>query len=348
MNKNRNVGLDILRIFSMIMIISLHYLGHGSVLENVEFGTLNYWISYSLEALSIVAVNCYVLISAYFLIDKKFNIKKIIRMVLEVFVYSIGIYLILVLTKSIDFDKASLIKSVFPITTQKYWFISSYIALLFIYPFLNILIKGMDKKQHGLLLIILFVSNSIISLIPGVTIFGVLNGYSIVWFINLYLIAAYIKKYIKHYSSKNYLIVYIITTILLLLSTVLLYMVKTYILNYSSVNSINLLFSYNSFLVLFGSVSLFSLFLNMKIMVGEKITRIIAFFASSTLSVYLIHDNSSFRNVLWFDILDVKKYINTPYMWLHFLISILVIFVVCVLIDKVMRKTLFRILKKLD
>ena len=72
MNKlsSRNISLDILRILSMIFVVSLHYLGNGGGYYNIINGdvsliTLNYTISSLLESLSIVGVNCFVAIFTF-------------------------------------------------------------------------------------------------------------------------------------------------------------------------------------------------------------------------------------------------------------------------------------------
>ena len=64
--KNRNINIEILRIISMFMVIILHFLYHGHVLENLKFeiSIYNFLIIF-LETFSIVAVNIYILISAY-------------------------------------------------------------------------------------------------------------------------------------------------------------------------------------------------------------------------------------------------------------------------------------------
>lgn len=73
---NRNIGLDALRIISMMMVLALHYLGKGGLLERNTSEIYNV-IYLLLEALSIVAVNCFVLISGYFLCKSEFKLKKI-------------------------------------------------------------------------------------------------------------------------------------------------------------------------------------------------------------------------------------------------------------------------------
>jgi surface polysaccharide O-acyltransferase-like enzyme len=75
---NRNFGLELLRIISMLMIVTLHYLGHGNVLETVDIFSFNYYIAWFIQSLSYVSVNIFVLISGYFLVDKEFKSKNLI------------------------------------------------------------------------------------------------------------------------------------------------------------------------------------------------------------------------------------------------------------------------------
>lgn len=39
--KQRNIGLDLLRIIAMLMIVTLHYLGNGQFLLNEENGNFS-------------------------------------------------------------------------------------------------------------------------------------------------------------------------------------------------------------------------------------------------------------------------------------------------------------------
>ena len=64
--EKRNIGLDLLRILSMFMVLILHLLGKGGMLEKESNSQIYYLIYNFMEILCIVAVNCYVLISGYF------------------------------------------------------------------------------------------------------------------------------------------------------------------------------------------------------------------------------------------------------------------------------------------
>ena len=66
--KKRKIGFEYLRIVSMLIncnkIIFVLFTG---VLDNVKPFSINYYILWLLEAIGYVGVDCYVLISGYFL-----------------------------------------------------------------------------------------------------------------------------------------------------------------------------------------------------------------------------------------------------------------------------------------
>ena len=77
---NRNIGLDALRIISIIMVLTLHYLGKGGLLDRNNTSEIYNIIYLLLETLSIVAVKCFILISGYFLCKSEFKLKKFLKL----------------------------------------------------------------------------------------------------------------------------------------------------------------------------------------------------------------------------------------------------------------------------
>ena len=71
--KERNYGVDLLRIFSMLMVVTLHVLGKGDLLynKNLEIFSQKYNLLWILEIASFGAVNLYALISGYVSIKSK-------------------------------------------------------------------------------------------------------------------------------------------------------------------------------------------------------------------------------------------------------------------------------------
>ena len=73
----RNYGIDLLRIVSMIMIVTLHVLGKGGVLKNTVPLSYRYEVAWFLETASYCAVNCYAINSGYVAVKSKFKYSKI-------------------------------------------------------------------------------------------------------------------------------------------------------------------------------------------------------------------------------------------------------------------------------
>ena len=84
--KNRNYGIDLLRIITMFMIVNLHILYHGGILssEKLYFGSTKFNIVWIIEIVSYVAVNCYALISGFVGVNSKNKYSNIILLWLRV------------------------------------------------------------------------------------------------------------------------------------------------------------------------------------------------------------------------------------------------------------------------
>ena len=85
----RNYGIDFLRCFSMFMVVMLHILGHGGILNNATSGSLNYGVAWLLETMAYCAVNCYALISGFVGTKAKYRYTNIVMLWLQVVFYTI-------------------------------------------------------------------------------------------------------------------------------------------------------------------------------------------------------------------------------------------------------------------
>lgn len=328
--KERMSNLELLRIMAMLMIIALHYMGHGGALENTEHFKLNFIFSNIIESFSIFAVNVYVIISGYFLVESNLNYAKIIKVWLQVFFYSILVYIILVILKVIPFSTKLLMQCLFPLLTNQYWFASAYITLLLIVPFLNFMINALNKIQYRRLLIVSFVFNS---LSFGLPINKVITpgGNSLINFIFIYCIAAYIKKYGFFKLNKYiYLIGYICSALIIFLGRMF-----NYILNLRYADK---LLEYNFIFVVLGSICLFLFMkeINIKSVVVNRISKL-------TFGIYLIHDNNYIRSILYSSILKTQNYYKSTMFIPESILSIIMVFIVCSIIEYI-RQYIFKLL----
>ena len=337
--KQRSTNIELLRIISMLMILTLHYLGGGKVLENVRFGSANYFIMWTLEAVCFVSVNCYVLISGYFLVNSKFKLNKLILLWSEVFFYSIIIYFSLLATGIVHLSLKDLAFAMFPIITRKWWFASCYIALYILVPFLNIAAKAMSKTQMEALIIV----STIMLCLPHDT-FNVAGGYSLIWFIFLYFAAAYLRLHKPNFKYLNNKTHCFIMFIVFSLVVALIKFIKAFILIKLKGNEIMpfFLYSYNSIFILIASIMLFMFFLKVDIK-NKMLCKFINITASLTFGIYLIHAHFALRDKLWV-YLGSQKYLDSPLMIFHLTLCVLLVFTVCGIIEY-LRKLLFKGLK---
>ncbi|MGE5401320.1 MAG: acyltransferase [Bacteroidota bacterium] len=331
-NKTRDANIELLRIIAMLMIVALHYLAHGEGLVGNQPFSFNWTFAWALEAVCIVAVNCYVLISGYFLVTSQFKIKKLIRLWIQVLFYSITIYLVLIALGLEPFTIKHLAMACVPVLTNQYWFVTVYLALYIVSPFLNILIHALSRKQFQNLLIILF---TVLSLWPTVLPFGFsldkTNGLSIIQFIFLYFIASYIRLYWNHnIRSGYYLGTYILLTVIIAASKFILTLLGFRALS-------GMFFEFNSVTVILSSVMLFMYFRNVSIK-STVMKKIFCSVSALTFGVYLIHEDIFLRGILYKNVLHTDLYINTSNFIPVSIITITGIFTLCICIDYTRRQ----------
>lgn len=335
--KKRTSNIELLRIICMIMIVALHSLGFTGLLSTYRDFSFNSSVIWLLEAFCFVAVNCYVLISAYFMCDKKISLKKIVKIWTQVFFYSVILLLISILLGN-EVSKKEIIKCIFPFSTKNYWFPAVYLLLTLLSPILNILISKLKKGQFRYLLIINAIAFSIIPYAFQVSDnFDFGGGYGIVWFVNLYLVAGYLKKYVnKEKIKKRYCV---LTYLLCCISTYLIFIViqTTKIPFFSP----DFFYTYPFILVLIASISLFIIFINIDIK-NEKINKIILKLSSLTFGVYLIHEHPLIRTMLWE---NIGPYL-IDFSIIKLIVTISLVYIACSAIEA-LRQVLFTPLNRI-
>lgn len=340
--KRRSSNLELLRILSMFMIVVHHFAFHGTfdfkTITNTNQGAL--LATLILESFGKVGVAIFVLIGAYFLVEKSFSFKRVMNLVILTSFYSIIIYIILrVLKFGIPNDYLwTKIIFPYPIPTN-YWFVTSYIVMLLSMPMLNIVIRNINQRKHLYILLFLTVFIVVIpdlySYFPGkmdiwIGQFGATDA---TYFIYLYFIASYFRLYSSKLTRKweYWLILVVIGNILLFISYSLPSDATHNYLNYSQ-----LMIGQNSTVITMVAVSIFMLFVNINI--GK--VRCINYISASMFGVYLLHENSFLRPIIW-NYINNNRFTTFTSMIINGLKYSFLIFIICILIDIVFRRILF-------
>lgn len=190
MAKTRNSVLELYRILAMVAIVSYHYGVHGGVLGGADNGASEAFLT-AYSSMGKWGVDVFVLIGAYYMAKSTFRWRGLRSILVQVWSTSWIILLAALLWLPGGVDAKTTWHAFFPVSTKFYWFVTVYVMLIILSPFINILVKAMTRRQHGTLIAILFVAWSVLSLIPAVS----LGANSMTWFIALYLAAAYVARY---------------------------------------------------------------------------------------------------------------------------------------------------------
>lgn len=335
----REPNFEVMRTVAMFFIVVYHCLTHGvgdgygfSVHNPVTLS--NVLFSDFLLVFSSIAVNLYVMVSGYFLVDLSFKASRIVRTWTYACFYSVVITFLLMSLQVEPFSIVALGKSSFPISTDAYWFVTQYIGLLILSPFLALLVKQLSYKQYVWLLIGgAFMCLAIIPDFPLGKRFHVTHGNSVWSFAYLFLVAGFIKHHLKKLPMTWLLASALFVTLLTMGCEVFL--------GYHD-NAVSLLwFNYNG-LPFILSVLVFMMIRQMQIS-ESGLWKVLVKLAPYTFGVYLIHDHLMVRGWLWSSV-SLTSFCDQ---WIYPLVILglcCLIFVVAALIDGI-RKKLFAMLR---
>lgn len=343
--KTRTPNFELLRILAMHMIIGLHYLDKGNVLVNfVETSDTKSYLPWIFEAFFFCSVNVYILLTGYFMVEKDVHTKKVFTLWSQVLFYSLLLGAIAActgLTNPAEMDIYRLSYYIFPVVTEHYWFVTSYIILYLLLPFINPVLIKMEQKQmrNSLLLLvaILCISKTILPLSLAVD----KNGYDVLWFICLYLTGAYYKRFGFRYLSTKLsgLALYIVSSAGIFLCALVLKMI--YVKTGHLQDIVTYSYSYNHLLCYLAAIGLFVCFSKISIK-SEKLGKMIGALGGATFGVYLLHEHIDFRYV-WQQWLMTEAQANS--LWFPVLMagSILGVFAVCAVIELARQKVFQKI-----
>lgn len=331
MEHKRDHSLDLLRIICMMMVVCAHLITWDGLFADDAQALTPMWLAgNTMFAFTLPCVNCFVLISGYFLCTAKFKLKRLVSLWVQVVTYSVVIYLLVSLFhEGTAFSVSGLLMRIPVITLERYWFITAYVLMYAVSPFLNIAIHAMDKKTHALCCLVLIGIFSVLANLVYTSDFSNINGgYCFLWFCIMYIIAAYIRLYVptrvKH--QKWMFPSYILCALIICGEKFLAYLITPRI--FGSVMLEGLFYSYNSILAVPMAVSLFQGFRGLQIR-SPLCNKLIAFFAPLTLAAYLIHGHMSFADIL-LDAVGAKAYSDSILVFPYLVgATILIVFVSC-------------------
>lgn len=333
--RKRNPTYELLRIVAMYLIVINHY----AMFVPVDFSGHEYnnFFKYFLQTGGKFGVNLFILITGYFMCTAPFRVAKLFSLLARCFTYSVGCYLILSAIAN-TFSVTEFISSCFPVITNEYWFITAYVGVYLLCPYINHLFHVLDSMQRTKLTILLTV---MFSVIPTFTLQATWTS-NLVWLAYLYWVGAYIRMDLTEKIKKSRLLLPIGVALFIAIA------LSCVIIDYAS-HSIPVL-SYNighfrnmtSFPLLLSSILIFVWFGNISINGDSKYIPTILMFAKGAFAVCLIHENPYVKSLLWGEWISELSPTGIMYLPFAILFSALV-YMLCAVIDVFVSNLLGRI-----
>ena len=282
----RQSNIELLRFLSMLIIAIFHINGHA--LQSGVFLS-SQWVAYNLtHTLTITATSVFVLISGYWGIH--FKVKSILNLYLRCAVWGIVGYLLYCLAANTPpMEATKIFARLMPFTHGKWWFIVTYLELYFLSPILNAAIEMFDKKKHMLVILIF----GFVTLYMGYCRETGEDtwGTSLSHFLWLYMIARYIKLYVSLDVIRKYRWGWVL---LFLGSSAITFGLAILNAKFTLPHCL-WAYPYCSPWVLIGAIALIQFALSF-----EFQNKIVNWFASSSLSSYLMDGSPYFGLGVWF------------------------------------------------
>jgi len=309
--------MEILRIAAMVLIVMHHYAFHGfdtTALPLMRDRFIVDWFNVGGK----LGVNIFVLISAWFMCESTFTLRKLLKLEGEIRFYSVFFLLITGLPSS--FQEG--FHYFFPVLYGQNWFTTTFVYLMLLTPVLNQALHQINRMQLKYMIMGALILTCIFP-IAGDTSSEMNN---MLFFILLYIIGGYLRIYHRESNPERHLINAGILYILL----IIFYIYKPAYM-YS-----------NSILAIWPAIELLLWAVNRK----PSYNKVINTIASTTFGIYLIHEHPKIKTLIWN---SCSQYYGTGYLILYAVISCALVFLVCSLIDLIRQYTVEKLwVKALD
>lgn len=331
--KMRDSNIELLRIISILLIVASHFSVHGSFVYDHTQITFNKLFLQLLPMGGNLGLDLFVLITGYFLISSSgVRIKKLLSLWLQMLTYSV----LLLICVSIFLERALgiklIVKHLFPVVFENWWFASTYFILYIISPYINKFIHELTKSQLRNLIYLL----SILWVIIPTFLSKSMQSSDLLFFIYLYIIGSYIRLYSEDFKLKKskYFIIAIVLVIFAFMS-VLIFDILGMKYSIFATHARYFLERHKIPVVLL-SICLFIGFT--KINIGKR--KIINLLSSATFGVYLIHDAPIMRVWLWEKIFKNNQFLDSPYLIGYAILVTVVVYTCATVIELIRQNTL--------
>lgn len=349
-DSRRNINIEILRVFSMFLIVFCHYFSCNDRFIGLEGFPLilEYWAD---KLTGQTGVCCFLLITGYFMVGRSFKIARVIKTDIQAFVYSVILcicYYVLMMAQVFPIsvipqwkglpEVTTFFQSIFPVWNSVYWFVTAYVFLLIMSPVLNLLISRLNACRHALIVIVL----------SGVSLWQLLSKFSVYWnnllYVTIiYMIGAWIRLYADRIRVNHK---YLKITCVIVVSALLLFLFSVEIVSNGLIAE---WFNWSDH-PLSGGVPILPMAVATCIFYGvvqlpvktvsPRLMGVFSLIAQAMFGVYLLHGNQTFYRAFWYAVNLCVPSVEGPVMIAVHAVAIVVLFAVLTLLSVIINVVL--------
>ena len=331
--RQRNSAVELLRILCILMVIAGHYYAHGIAYAigslNLETITPRLLFLQMIAFGADIANDIFVIISGYYMINSVMKGKRILKLFGEMMFYAAAIVLVFHLTGSKSFSPKELKELLLPFWSGENWFVTCYLLLCLLVPFINPFLNRLEQKTFAKLLAILFILRFVTPIFDVKAFWNTSHGLE--QFIFLYFVGAYIK--LHGFQTKALQNPWV--WICLLVAAIALWGILNIGLATMGVRTQNqeLISDITKYYPIF-SILISSMLLIVTLGLKPFHCKFINVISGSVLAVYLIHDNPLVREYIWWTISPNINQISGNHVFVHMAEKVLFVFAACVVVDQ--------------
>ena len=323
--KSRNYGIDLLKSVSMCMVVVLHVLGVGGILNGTIEGSAANYAAWLLETANICAVNCFGLVSGYVLCKGRYRRSRLLSLWLRVVLESLIITAIFAIATTGVVGTKEWFNVFTPVIHNIYWYFTAYFALFFFVPYINKMLDSLSIKETAslsvsIVFVFVFLGNSLNN-----DLFFLHGGYGFLWLLCLYVLGASLRRIEIKPSVNKYWF---------LLGYILCVTVSCVIMK---LLNMQVIIAYTSPFTLISAVLLLLFFRRLEFK-SPKSQKFISMLSRTSFGVYIIHTHP----LIWINLLTDRfvPYLNykLPLMIGAVLLTAVTIYSVCTLGDWLIEK----------
>lgn len=314
----------------MLSIIAHHMVVNSGIMELFDYSKIsgNMVFLYLYGMWGKTAINCFVMITGYYMSKSKLTIRRYAKIYLEAKFYRILMFLIFALTGYEMLSGSNVLKMLFGIASGgNNGFTESFLLMYLFIPYLNLIADKFDRtSMRSLILLLVFAFTVKSTLFLNTSMFN-----EVFWYMTVYLIGAYLRLYEPEWTISQKKVGSCLLACAVMAAASVLFMIKFGNILWF-LNRYFLVVDSDKILALCIGVLAFLFFRNLKIQNSKWINLI----ASTTFGVFCIHASSdAMRKFLWLDFLKIPSIYVRPtwYVIAYCTAATVGVFVFCSLLD---------------